>query len=968
MPNVKDLGLANDKIVNIQRTTGTGSPGQTDTYTITLRSGDTFTFNVTNGANGSGLELWKTNVPNLEDSITSLSALATALRNRGVTADKLVKIFATSNNDGWAIKDVAFTIGTSNDDSMEINSLSGTVINYDGEIEDADDWVGMVDNGAYWALYIKDNEFSIDSTLSDSSNNPIKNKAIYKLLDAQYKSIKNGEYLNDNPPSGFVNTANATGFSFDKASLGGKDISKIKTRLIFNNPNFASHLPTSAEIRLYNSPQTSATQNMGGAYNLGNPIKTKEITLNALVNDVEIDFEVLNEDIGNVFIIIFFVNVHYGDEPGLMMANTKSGTNLYPNGGLYGLYGNNPNTFQVLGNQYPAWYNKYFELEYADVDFAKEEEIANCVDKEEVGYGLQPNKNIWNKNEQVDGGYANPSNGQIQDYPENISARGYMRSGYLNIKPNTNYIFSMFNNTSATGYLFVAYYNKNKQYISGGQLNGSGSKPLNGTTFITPNNASVAYAIFSVSNKNCAPFQIEEGTVATAYQEFTGDKYLMDNLVVKEEQIVKSGSTVSVINVPDTIYAVVGDKIEIFYKGILNIRDCSNYYVYCECDIGTSYGRKFTCTPVLSHVGNHTLNIYVYDSKKQFVESKSINLRVVATASSPTTRKNILCMGDSLTTGGYWVGELHRRLNLTTNKAAYTNEDAPIGLGLSNIYFIGKKQTPNGAGFEGFGGWRFSTYLNPATSTDDYWVTSTTHNKTDADQESIWQASNGTQWQLETIQENRLKFKKYNGTGVLPSSGTLTWVSGGTHTEDIVYAGAELAEGNPFSYNGAINFEAYCEDLGITTIDEVYILLGWNNYATDKAVYKAEAKQFIDLLRAFNPNIKVVLMGLEIPSIDGLAHNYGASGTLTYLKQQQFVFDLNDLYKEIASEYVSGVSFVNIASQFDTDYCMPTITTTPNTRIFTEIQQQSNGVHPAIPGYYQIADIMYRWTNAKINS
>ena len=50
-----DLGLANDKIVSVNRTSGTGAPGTIDTYTITLRSGDTYTFNVTNGSNGGGV-------------------------------------------------------------------------------------------------------------------------------------------------------------------------------------------------------------------------------------------------------------------------------------------------------------------------------------------------------------------------------------------------------------------------------------------------------------------------------------------------------------------------------------------------------------------------------------------------------------------------------------------------------------------------------------------------------------------------------------------------------------------------------------------------------------------------------------------------------------------------------------------------------------------------------------------------
>ena len=51
MSNAKDLGLCNDKIVSVERTNGNGAPGTVDTYTITLRSGDTYNFEVTNGSN-----------------------------------------------------------------------------------------------------------------------------------------------------------------------------------------------------------------------------------------------------------------------------------------------------------------------------------------------------------------------------------------------------------------------------------------------------------------------------------------------------------------------------------------------------------------------------------------------------------------------------------------------------------------------------------------------------------------------------------------------------------------------------------------------------------------------------------------------------------------------------------------------------------------------------------------------------
>ena len=50
-----DLGeVVGSSIQSIERTSGTGSPGTTDTYTVTLTNGDTTTFQVYNGKDGSG--------------------------------------------------------------------------------------------------------------------------------------------------------------------------------------------------------------------------------------------------------------------------------------------------------------------------------------------------------------------------------------------------------------------------------------------------------------------------------------------------------------------------------------------------------------------------------------------------------------------------------------------------------------------------------------------------------------------------------------------------------------------------------------------------------------------------------------------------------------------------------------------------------------------------------------------------
>ena len=417
------------------------------------------------------------------------------------------------------------------------------------------------------------------------------------------------------------------------------------------------------------------------------------------------------------------------------------------------------------------------------------------------------------------------------------------------------------------------------------------------------------------------------------------------------------------LHLPEKYDLVVGDTFELFYKGVMLCKDPYAYNILVSCGIGKAWGRKFEVTP--TSTGTYPLTITISDDFGNIVDKADTTLVAKEKMTSPEKNINILCIGDSLTFGGVWVDEVYRRLTKTSEMSAF-GHSAPCGEGLSNIKFIGKQMTPNGAGFEGFGGWKFSDYLSTQTTTSNYWLTST-HTKSDSDQESIYKDENGVEWQLETIEKERLKFKKHSGHGTMPPQGTLTWVSGGTDTSTITFTKASLEAGNPFVYDGKIDFASYCEDVGADGIDVCYILLGWNNAATDRETYKSQTKQFVELLLSFNPDMKIVLLGLQIPSLDGCANNYGAQGIYAdWRTLQEYVFSLDEIYKEIANEY-ENVSSVNISGQFDTEYSMQTMTVKANSRSLAEITIQSNGVHPSVFGYYQIADAVYRNFNNNNN-
>ena len=435
-----------------------------------------------------------------------------------------------------------------------------------------------------------------------------------------------------------------------------------------------------------------------------------------------------------------------------------------------------------------------------------------------------------------------------------------------------------------------------------------------------------------------------------AYSEYEPPYYLLKGcrpeFDSKEEK-----KTVS-LRIPDKYDLVVGDTFQLFFKGIIDAVNDTSYHVQVECLKGNLYKRLFQVTPTES--GDITAQVYLFDPLMNRIDGKQITLSTHAIPTSPQTEKTVLCVGDSLTVGGYWVKEFYRRLA--------GNGGTPAGDNLNNITFIGTLNN-DGVGYEGYGGWRFSNYNTASIDNNAKVITCANHDKTQVDQHSVYKDANNAEWKLETIEAGQIKIIAVSGNYVsFPSTGTLTWVSGGANHSDIVYTASANALGNPFwnASESKVDFGWYASNLGVSSIDYVFVLLGWNNAGTGKGTYKQDAQTFITNVHTSFPDAKIVLIGLEIPAQDGLGFNYGASGVYTdYYGLVQYVHDLDDWYEELAEEN-SNVYHINLSGQFDTEYNMMTITREVNTRNSKTETYQSNGVHPALSGSMQIADAAYR--------
>lgn len=423
--------------------------------------------------------------------------------------------------------------------------------------------------------------------------------------------------------------------------------------------------------------------------------------------------------------------------------------------------------------------------------------------------------------------------------------------------------------------------------------------------------------------------------------------------------VSSTGSIVPTVKMPRNLYAVVGDTLQMFVRGVLKT---SNPYVYpytIESTVGNNYPRYFEYTPVLADTASSkTITFNILDTAYNIVSTGQTTLFVASASTAPISSKNILCLGDSLTAGGTWPKELYRRLTQTGG--------TPNGHGFENITFIGDKAISGypSQSYVGFGGWTFSTYNN-SSSVNGAVLTTLTHDKTKEDVGSEWADSNGKLWKMIYATSS---IKVYNSNSVLPISGTLIHSSGATHTASIVYTSSSIEAASPFNYGNSFSLSSWATRNGYSTIDAVYVLLAWNNIAsppnkTDFSSLLSDVRTFLDKLHSDFPNAIVRILGPQLPSTNGgLGSNYGSSGTSEYYGIVRNVFNCNDAFQSICDEpaYDGWVKFINLSSQFDSEYNMPFTTKAVNTRSNITESLGTNGVHPSTEGYYQIADAVYR--------
>lgn len=414
------------------------------------------------------------------------------------------------------------------------------------------------------------------------------------------------------------------------------------------------------------------------------------------------------------------------------------------------------------------------------------------------------------------------------------------------------------------------------------------------------------------------------------------------------------------IYLAEKYYLVTGDRFELFYRSIIKKHNPYSQYIKATCEKGYTYNRYFTYTPKEDEVGNYPLTISIFDDDGNVLEEAHSTL-IVNKPQELDKKVNILCIGDSLTVNGVWPKIGYEKYN---------------SLYPGKLNFIGKLQTGE-VGYEGYGGWQWKTFCenNIRSQTSSVWI-NCKHNLDITNQHSNWKNitnESETLWVLETIEPDKLKFKRgEKNNKVNPElAGKMICLETGLEINIDSY---DYSDGNPFwnIKTNQIDFKNYLNTnnfkLDNNTIDYVFILLTWNGqykpYNDDFSIHDTYSSMIIDRIHSDFPNAKIGILGIQLPCPNGgITSCYGASGyyhdwygeTVTALNYNKFLEEKCKLDK-----YKDYCKYFDTKAQFDVEYNYWTKDMKVNNRSEVVERIGINGIHPSLDGYNQIGDSFYR--------
>lgn len=271
----------------------------------------------------------------------------------------------------------------------------------------------------------------------------------------------------------------------------------------------------------------------------------------------------------------------------------------------------------IEGNNTSVLYEEYKEL--LDEKFIKKQE-KTMIEFNDLDF--IESINIFNKNSE------DVLIGKTDDGGWVAENSNYSTSGYIVVKPNTQYIINNFR--------FLNFYDEKKSFIS---------KMIYGDNIIFTTSPNTKYIRFSALNTKFNDIMINKGNRLLNYKDY---KLLIPNSYLETRE------NVPLAFLPKEIYVAVGRTIELY-----NNQVCINaerFNLCWKCNVGSAMKRKFTITGKTELIGDYNLILEIYNDNLDLLESISTKLKIVNSVIASAI--SVLPIGDSLTNAKPWLAEV----------------------------------------------------------------------------------------------------------------------------------------------------------------------------------------------------------------------------------------------------------------------------------------------------------------------
>lgn len=439
---------------------------------------------------------------------------------------------------------------------------------------------------------------------------------------------------------------------------------------------------------------------------------------------------------------------------------------------------------------------------------------------------------------------------------------------------------------------------------------------------------------------------------------WTGWMRYVDADTLKAEIANAGTAYVPTVVMPPKFYALAGLETHIYPEHLV-IDDADLYNHTVAAYRGKHKNRGYVWTPTTSDsAGDYGVTWSLYDKQTASeLATASTKITLVDKNKDSGVTKKVMVIGDSYINNGAITQQI---LDIANND-------------VTKVQLIGTRG--DGANkHEGRSGWRISDY---ATAGRTYVKFSVSNVTTAPTWNTATYTYNGVTFTvLETAISNgsgTITAEYFGGSLTDGASGTLTKTNNSAGDATISFSNLQKLSGNPFWYNGQVDFGHHLAANSLATPDVVLIELGVNDcfgQTTDDGVVSLTTTAFSQLdtliasIKATNSNVKIGLcLSPKYADQDAFGIDYGASYTAWRCSRNIAIWN-RELIKKYENSETQNIYVVASGFNVDTLTSYPTIQQPINSHNSTLIDVQSNSVHPYDKGYKQIGDMMFVFIKA----